>query len=356
MGKDARYETFGDMTEQTVGLEEDRKLQQAVAERLAELPNEEFDEPLDPVEKEESEAETPTDIPDNRVGPEEGEENEPAELPYNYRRAAIGAGWSEDDINEFYGADPERATKTFQNIYAASKMVSEQLSSIGRTAKELQQQQTAPPGQTAESKPTSGNKPFVDVGKLKEQYGDDVLIDGFIAPMNQAIAELREELAQARTSTPTRSAPSVGGGAPTNVEPDAAVVQVIDNFFSSEPMVRAYGDFYGTTNDPMKLTLEQRSNRHALIEEADRIIYGALAQGKQMDVADALERAHFIVSTPVKEAAIRREIKASATSRSKGLTLRPSKSKTPARTDGKPKDEHDLVQRTAARLEKLGLG
>jgi hypothetical protein len=108
-----------------------------------------------------------------------------------------------------------------------------------------------------------------------------------------------------------------------------AIDQRVNAFFSADTMT-PYEKFYGKLElgqTPEDLTNGQQVNRLTVLQEAEFIMAGHGMRGQKIEVEQALEKAHFIVTEPVRKQVIRDNLKASATKRKKSMTLRPSDSK-----------------------------
>lgn len=330
----------GSMTDNMEGLEDNEKLIASVAKGLEEFFDEEVDDApgqkqvIEPGQKQVIEPEQKQVI--------EPEQKQVTEIPYNHVRAAVRQGWKEEDIQKLADADPAMALKTMQNIFESSKNLSDRFAQLGRA------QGSQPAPEQATHAPVQGQpqpKGFVDIDKLTEQFGEDPLINTVIKPMNDALIELRNQSQQSHTMPTPATAPAQ--------RTPAELVPEIATFFGDEHLHKCYGDFYGVSNVDDDLTLAQLKNRREVLVKADQIIAGAEAQGIDMSVTEALESAHMLVSDPVKQAAIRREIKASAVKRSSGISLRPSSTATGATEQTKPQTQEELERNVAAKLNNI---
>ena len=91
-----------------------------------------------------------------------------------------------------------------------------------------------------------------------------------------------------------------------------------------------YEKFYGKLElgqIPEDLSNGQRLNRLTVLQEAEFIMAGHNSRGQKIEVEQALEKAHFIVTEPIRKQVIHDNIKATATKRKNSMTLRPSESK-----------------------------
>ncbi len=310
---------------------EDNNLINTVEERLANLREitAGSTEPVEPTPSEPAEPTEPT--PDEPVEPSEptepGEPTEPSEpaepveptpsepgskdgqedkdLPPAFLRAAVHRGWKEEDATKFFEENPDAAIRTFQNCYMDVNNASREWARIGKAKQDAGSVRI----DASDAKPSAGK---VDVDKLAKDYDlDDTVVE-----------QLREQ----------QKVIDSMGQEPVSVEPQRSTVAdpnhvlQLNNFFSSE-FIRDYDKFYGALemgqnwND---LSGGQYDNRFRVLEQADLIILGAEASGQVIDPLVALERAHMVVSEPVREQVIRDGIKDTAVKRRKSMTIRPS--------------------------------
>jgi hypothetical protein len=132
-------------------------------------------------------------------------------------------------------------------------------------------------------------------------------------------------------------------------------MQAVNSFFASDDM-KNFRDFYGETKSLMAddLSPGHAANRQAVINEAVDIFAGAEFLGRDMSIEKALEMAHLKIAAPYLPQVVRRDIMAKAKKRSKGLTLKPSSSKTSApKGKGEKPTGEQLVVNTQERLDKL---
>jgi hypothetical protein len=84
---------------------------------------------------------------------------------------------------------------------------------------------------------------------------------------------------------------------------------------------------------------------------------GHSMRNQKIEVEQAMEKAHFIVTEPIRKQVIRDGLKATATKRKKSMTLRPSESKRSSdsmNTDSsKPRNKRELEQSVQQHLDKV---
>jgi hypothetical protein len=266
----------------------------------------------------------------------EGQDDD-KEMPPAFLRAAIHRGWKEEDAVEFFKDNPDAAIRTFQNCYMDVNNASKEWARIGKAKQEQQIRPSVKP----EPKPVT-----VDLDKLQKDYDlDDAAMEGLRAQ--------QEEIAALQTEQQPEPQP----GQSDAVDPNK--VLEIENFFGAETL-SDYGEFYGALKlgqDWNDLSSGQRANRMRVLEQADLIILGAEAAQVKMDDIEALERAHMVVTEPIREQAIREGLKKTAVKRKKSMMLKPSEGtrspkKVAASTGGK-QGSRDREQLQADVQEKL---
>lgn len=266
-------------------------------------------------------------------------------LPDAFKRAAIHQGWKSEDVDEFFATKPDAALRTFENIYNSTNTLSRHFADLGRTQRQLA---------AVKDEPKKVEVKKVDIEKLKTEYDLD----------SETIAALTEQNRQIDTLVAERNVPKANVEREMvrgKVAADAIVEQQIANYFETEPM-KPYKKFYGELDLGMSwqdLTAGQKENRFKVLEQADLMIAGATLQGHTLNINDALELAHLLVTEPVRERIIREQIKEQATRRTK--TLKPSGRKVETNvsdsvTDGKPRTREEIESKAAKKLAKIFRG
>jgi len=285
------------------------------------------------------------DDPDSSPTQEDKEDEH--KLPEAYVQCAVAYGWNREEVLDEFKSNPERALKTFSNIYNARNNASARFAALGRESKE--QVQT-----TVEEKPVF--KP-VNIATLREQYGEELnpLID-VIAEQNKALQQFSEQLPGKEVKAEPKQQPVFKSVADENM-----VEQQIYDFFEADTM-KPYGEVYGklgigkTWDD---LPPGQKVYRWKVLEMADQIAGGATLKGVDMKMAEALESAHLLVTQKYRDQILIDGIQSKVTERSKGITLKPSKGKhdpgkTLAGTDAtKNRTKEEVISSTQEKLNKL---
>ncbi|MCK5615803.1 hypothetical protein KAR91_78795 [Candidatus Pacearchaeota archaeon] len=370
-------ETEGDHTESLKTIDkqaiEDPKLVNTVQERLDNLndltkdddfnrlpkektaaPEEEQDgstpEPEDGSELEGDGQAEPEEKPDGSTPEAETKD----EIPDAYIRAAIHQKWSQKDVDELVESNPELARRTFENCYNSVVQASRDFSEIGRAKIELDRQQadvqTAP--QTATEVVEDSNTTAL-IAKLQKEYPDDPLIDVVVAGLKSKPKPVQTQpVSQQQQGYEVATARH-------NAAANAAIDQRVNSFFGADDM-KLYDKFYGKLElgqIPEDLSNGQQQNRLAVLQEAEFIMAGHGVRGQKIEVEQAMERAHLIVTEPIRTQIVRDSLKATATKRKKSMTLRPSESKRSSdnmNTDSsKPRNKRELEQSVQQHLNKV---
>ncbi len=324
---------------------------------LAELPDDGSDPIPDPpdekddgveIEKEADEL----DDDDPTLGKEDvntdGEDGNDVTIPDAYVRAAIHNGMKQEDVDFLVKQDPKLALSTFTSMYNSVTNASKEWSQLGRAKVEQERAIAEADSRRVVEKSQQDVDPLI--GKLKETYGDDPLIEVVTklladksAPVTTAPVSQPADLYQTATARANASA---------NASTDARV----NVFFGSNAM-KPYEDFYGmmglsqSFND---LSNGQQEHRLNVMQEAEYIMTGLRMRGIDLPVEQVLEKAHLVVTEPIREQVIRENLKKNAVTRKKAMTYRPSKSKktTNAVVDSqrKPQSRQELLSRVEQRL------
>lgn len=267
--------------------------------------------------------------------------------------AAISAGWKPDQISNLLEADPELAKATFEKVYADTNELSRQFAQIGRTRRQLEEQaqgQNQPAAQ-----PRQVNDPLAEKLERLKASTDYDADDPLIGLVEEVVRSRSQSQPQPEQSQPMQH------DAEAQMELDFNRVQQVAAFLNADRM-NSYEDFYGPAfredgmpiYDNRGLTPGQAANRYALLEEADAIWLGYAAHGKELSAEEALTKAHLNLTESMRSQKIREELVGKVKKRSKGVRLKPSKSKAPPRTEGsKPKTDAELEAVTARRLAAL---
>jgi len=272
-------------------------------------------------------------------------------LPEAYRRSLKAYGWKDEEIDQNLEAMGDKFVQTAERIHGNRNAELQQWAKAGREARDAQQK----PGQTDEStEQPNGRKPAqpatpqqqpsrlepVDAAKLKEEYGDDEMVDSIVTPVNAAIEAINAVL------------PGI-----QQIQQDAQQQQVqqvanqVEKFFGQDDLA-PYQQLYGNSEEGLKE--EQLQHRNQVLDTAFNLMTGAeTLHGQTMPLDEAMSYAHEIVAKDMKVTQARQGVKKEAKKRNRGLTQKPSRrGKKSEPETGEPESRSDLESRTARRLAK----
>lgn len=281
--------------------------------------------------------ETPNGKPKEAAEPGEAPDGSPT-LPDAYRRSAHARQWTDEEIDAFWNADPERALSTFDKIHASRNAELAEFAKLGRQMKAGQTPQ--PTAGAAGADPAGGLPPSIDIEALISQHGEENagMIHGIVDPVNQVLGQLHQVL------------PEIQSGLNAIRETEQkALGQQIEGFFTGESL-KPYGSVYGTQAEG--LSQEQTAHRMKVLELADALIAGSAYQGKEMPVEDALAAAHLSVSSEFTKQTVRQEIKDKLQKRKAAVGLKPN-ARSKEKSGGKPKNDGDRVKKVAEGLSSV---
>lgn len=299
---------------------------------------------------------------DQRRGDEPKNVQEPAEstpepektdevvLPERLLRTAIHQGMTTEEVQEFFETDPEKALKVLEKIYESTNKLSKRWAELGRVQQPQQQQQQPVRQPTIEEPKYKG----VNIQKIREEHGNDPLVD---------VVEQLDTALKTVLNVPVKQEPS-----PTvqrtqipqdTFQEDIALWQEVNDFFGDSPM-QEYKEVYGPGKTEQgqylnwsALTPGQYQNRMAVLTRAEQILTGAELQGENLNVQEALNLAHLLVTEPIREQIVRSKIQNQVKQRSKGFTLKPTGIKQTPGSSGKPKTDIELETTTEERLANI---
>lgn len=268
-----------------------------------------------------------------------------------YYRAAVHQGWKPEEIKEFLKANPEVANRTFAKMYDDTNKMSREFANIGRAKQELIKKGIVSAATVVEPPEKKLEFKEIDIEKLRKEYDNDPIIA--IVEQQQKQSKALYDKVQGMTKEPdqpVRDEATIRA----SIQEEAALEQQITTFFIGDDL-KMYGEFYGELPKDAKdwklLTQDQQLKRYQVLQMADDMLIGAISQGRDMDVDEALTLAHLSVSEPMREKVIRDKIKANVVKRAKGLSLKPAGGKKPEST--KPGTPGELVAITRERLDAV---
>lgn len=298
-----------------------------------------------------AESDDDSDDPTPDEGSAKGDDTgkEKVSIPDAYVRAAVHRGWDQKVVDELIETNPELAKKTLEACYLEVNNASKEWSALGRARRDQEVEEQNKTQTATEAAKGTDVAPIVN--KLKEKYEDDPLIDGVIKVLEDTakMANAKPKVQQGQDQYQTATARA-------NASANASMDQRVNSWFSSDAL-SPYAKFYGKVElgqSLADLSAGQQENRLAVLDEADMILSGHRMRGINLEPEQALEKAHFMVTEPIREQIIRDNLKATAKKRKRGMTLRPSKSKrTSSESQGKPKSRNELISKVDRKLASV---
>jgi hypothetical protein len=251
------------------------------------------------------------------------------------RHAAKRAGWSDDEIKQALELNPDAAVRQFEKLHSSYNDLSKRYAELGqqRVNPAAGQQPPAPKpaasGKDATSPadaPTASSLDALFTPKALEEFGNnngEELVEKLLKPLHaEVIQPLREMKAW------------------YEAQQREVLRKEVDLVFKG--WEGDFADLYGTGGT---LTKEQLDNRSKVALLADQIGAGAAAQGIELSVSDALERANALFTADRRAEIERKQLTSRVVKRSARLTARPTQRKI-ARTvgDGAPKGDAAAIE------------
>ena len=299
--------------------------------------------------EDDSQTESQTDS-DESTSEAEKKKDGDVEIPDAYVRAAIHQGWDQEVVDDLVKTNPELAKKAFEACYLSVNNASREWSELGRAKIEAEREKVTQTVTETVAQEDSGTTALI--AKLVKEYPDDPLIETVIAGLKTKPKPVQQPASQAQHGYETATARATAAG-------NLAIDQRVNAFFSADVM-KPYEKFYGKLElgqIPEDLGNGQQLNRLTVLQEAECIIAGHNSRGQKIEVEQAMEKAHFIVTEPIRQQVIRDNLKATATKRKKSMTLRPSDSKRSSdsmNTDSsKPRNRKEMENAVQQKLDSV---
>ncbi|MCK4828322.1 hypothetical protein KA005_72000 [bacterium] len=274
-----------------------------------------------------------------------------SEIPESYIRAAAHHGLDKGAVDDMVKSNPESAMKLLESCYLSVNNASREWSELGRAKIETERQQAAVKT-TTETVAEENPKTVALIAKLRKEYVDDPLIEVVIKDLEAKPKPVQQSVPQAQQGYETATARY-------NAATNAAIDQRINTFFDADDM-ELYNKFYGKLElgqIPEDLTNGQQHNRLAVLQEAEFIMTGHAMRNQKIEVEQALEKAHLIVTEPIRTQVVRDSLKTTAVKRKKSMTLKPSESKRTSdsmKTDSsKPRNRRELELAVRQKLDSV---
>jgi len=310
--------------------------------------SDEIKDDSDTRESDQTESQTESDDTTPEVEVKDGEVN----IPDAYIRAAVHHGLNKEDVDDMVKSNPKSAMKLLESCYLSVNNASREWSELGRAKIEAERAKAT---QTATKTVVQEDPTIVaKIAALRKEYPDDPLIEVIIADL-----EKKAKPVQQPQPVPQAQQHYEVATARANAAGNLAIDQRVNSFFSADTM-KPYEKFYGKLElgqIPEDLSNGQQLNRLSVLQEAEFIIAGYNSRGQKIEVEQALEKAHFIITEPIRQQVIRDNLKATAMKRKKSMTLRPSDSKRSGnsmRTESsKPRNRAELEQSVQQKLDSV---
>jgi len=309
--------------------------------------SDEIKDDSDAQDSDQTESQTDSDDPTPAVEIKDGD----IKIPDAYMRAAVHHGLNKEAVDDMVKSNPESAMKLLESCYLSVNNASREWSELGRAKIEAERVKTA--STVTETVVQEDPETKALIAKLRKDYVDDPLIEVVIKGL-----EAKPKPVQQVVSVPQAQQNYEVATARANVAGNLAIDQRVNSFFSADTMA-PYEKFYGKLElgqIPEDLSNGQQLNRLSVLQEAEFIIAGHNSRGQKIEVEQAMEKAHFIVTEPIRQQVIRDNLKATATKRKKSMTLRPSDSKrsSDSMTDSsKPRNRKELENAVQQKLDSI---
>lgn len=282
---------------------------------------------------------------DSEVDDSGTKQDTPVSIPDAFVRAAVHQGMKQDDVDSLIAANPEVALGVLTSCYNSTVNANKEWSALGRV--KIQQER-----EVAEARTKVVETPLFtpqEVEKLKADYVDDPAVLKLLANATQPRQQETQRVQQPSDLYQTATARA-------NAAANSSMDQQVNSFFSDGDM-SLYKEFYGElglSQSVSDLTNGQREHRLSVLENAEQIMVGMRMRGLDPTVPEVMEKAHLIVTEPIREIVIRDGLKKKAVARQSGISLRPANSKktgTATNSDQqKPKNRQEIIQRAEQRL------
>ena len=253
-------------------------------------------------------------------------------LPAAYRRTLKGYEWTDEEIAAAEAVDPQKFLLTARKMHETRNKEVTEWSTLGQQLKkQLAEEAAKNPAKPREALKT------VDAAVLKAKYGEELLIDALVGPVNATIEQLKQVLPQVQAyqeQAQKAQAETLG--------------RQVESFFGGKEM-KAYDELYGKAGTTP--TDAQWGKRTEVLEFADALMHGAHQQKRSLSLDDALQLAHDSMTGEQKKQAAREEIVDTLQTRQRGISVRPTGRKPAAKPNSKTA-RTDLERKVAGGLAK----
>ncbi len=279
----------------------------------------------EPVSDPDPKADDPDPVPD----PEEGDS---PLLPAGHRRAALGRGWTTEQIDYHLKTKPDEAVAHFEGIYDKWQEENTAYSAAGRKLRSIAQQDTQDPETPVEP------LVHVDAKALVDEHGEEAVVSALVERVNAMMDQVNTATAKISKSEEFLRDTET-----------SALEKVVQEFFMGDEM-QSSQDTYGTD----VLTQEHVDARKELLLRADDMIIGATEHGRELSVQEALERAHVTLSQGTQDERIRADIRESMKKRT--ITTQGSHQETVLPEGNREFTMEEFEKRVAEKMRAQGAG
>lgn len=282
-------------------------------------------------------------------------EDESSTLSPILRQAAMRARWEPEVIDQLWAENPELAERTFNQLHRSQNELSAQFARFGQQPPQQQQQSQQPPRGQSVNPATAPMQSPEDVMRLMtEVYGGEQAFQKLNSDWNNAVPALIQPMVQSvivpMQQMLQQAMAFIGGQERQNIAKEASM------FLDGLKKEKAFGAMYGLdTKTPSPV---QQQAMRGLTMTADQIRVGARAQGVQMSVSEALERAHLMFAANHYQEVERQRLTERIKKRGSNITQRPTQRRdgtSPSTTQGQQRTIKGAEEAYAARLAELGI-
>lgn len=282
-----------------------------------------------------------------------GQEPAGATLPPVLRHSAHRAGLSDEEIDALWAENPERATQEFQRYLRSFNEISTQFARLGQQrlqgnqpqqqqqAQPQRQQRQQPPQQQPSGDPLDELFSEESLAELSQSEGQ-IIVDRVLRPLQQhLVGPVRQMQAHVQRMVEREQ----------RMHEESLRREVVQTFDGLE---KDYGDMLGSMKKG--LSNEQKQARGQVLQVADAILEGHRAQGLELTIRDAMDRALAMVVAPRLAEIERTNLRKQVQKRQSGFTARPTQRRV-AQVSGEGADRSDstAIEAYSRRAAELGM-
>lgn len=283
--------------------------------------------PPEPEQKADTEPSLPVRQPTKQTTSTQESTEADTDIDPGLLAAAQLSGMDPEAIKTLYSADPEGTTKALSRLSAALDSSTQQMLTYGA----FQPKSDTP---SREDTPAASMTPELDKIVAKADELGDVMGPEFGSLLTALKKEVIEPLSHMREATAAAEQAALA----------REVTTIMDGFSGSFP------SFYGDTSKG--LSDGQVANRQRLVNLADQIDAGATVMGQPIPAAEALQRAHRMLTADLQMESARESIVSSLTKRSKQRVSRPNS--TQMAPPASPQSEEAAMEAYRRKASEIG--